>query len=312
MKLLKTLLISSILLIHSLSAQEETNWDYFGEFKTYFTKIYKVKENPNLENFNELLSYNSIQLNLDYLDENFYFSMTPYAYIYFTESGDELLGSNYSDRFQDKDLFFRSLYMSYTFDKTTIGIGILPLSNSFPMHFTSDYYQDGEGLSIISDVDPLALFMTYRVNDENKILLGGGILDTQIIPTGQYVNKHNKDKSYGIFLTQTITEGKFKIINDFKLTNIYFDKIQSGKLYNIGVGLSWDDSEYSGWTLYNVSALSLYDNNSIASQEEVMASNSKYTTGIVKFPQSFVFDTKKYTGGANLLGFRKDVDFFNI
>ena len=311
MKLLQIFFISSTLLIHSLSAQEETNWDYFGEFKTYFTKIFKEKEKT--QNFNELLSYNSIQLNLDYLDENFYFSMTPYAYAYFTESGNELLGSNYSNRFKDKDIIFRSLYMSYTFDKLTTGIGILPLSNSFPMHFTSDYYQDGEGLSIISDLDPLALFIKYRFNDENKLLIGGGILDSKFIPTGQYINEYNIDKSYGIFITQTIRNKKFKIINDFKYTEVFYDSIKAGEFYNLGVGISWDDSEYSGWTFYNVSALSLYRNNSLAVKDKIIANNPKITeSALLTFSSSFVFDTKTYTGGANLFGFRRDFDFFTI
>ncbi|MEA3228322.1 MAG: hypothetical protein U9P38_04530 [Campylobacterota bacterium] len=311
MKKITLYTLFTLLSLPLVADDNKTNWVYFGEFKTYFAKIHKSKLKTS--NFDELLTYNSLQLNIDYLNKNFYLSVTPYAYIYITESGDELLGANYNKTFKDKDLFFRSLYMSYSFNKLTFGAGILPLSNSFPMHFTKDYYQDGEGLNIISDLDPLAIFAKYRFNDENKILIGTGVLDAKFIPTGHYINEHNIDKSYGIFITQTVIEGKFKIINDFKYTDIYFDKIETGEIFNAGVGFSWDDSEYSGWTFYNTTALSLYKNNSIAAKDAIIDSNTKITPlAISNFPHSFVFDNKTYKGAANLFGFRKDLDLFNI
>ena len=129
------LLIITLFLIYPLYADEnldsnltmqeeymqESNWNYFGEFQTYFTSIHKDKDKAGVDDFNDLMNYNSIQLNVDYFNDNFYFSMTPYAYIYFTESDKELLGSNYSKPFKFQDFFFRSLYMSYTMDKFTIG-----------------------------------------------------------------------------------------------------------------------------------------------------------------------------------------------
>jgi hypothetical protein len=304
-----------LLLIYPVYANEEieSDWNYFGEFKTYFTKIHKTKEKAGEENFDELLNYNSLQLSIDYFNDNFYFSVTPYAYLYFTESDKKAINVNFDKSFKFNDFFFRTLYMSYTIDKITFGAGILPLSNSFPMQYTSDYYQDGEGLSIINDLDPLAFFIKYRFSDTNKVFAGFGLLDTGFIPSGHYVNEHNVNDSYGIFITHTMTKDKFKIVNDFKYTNVMYDEVQAGEFYNLGSGISWDDSEYSGWTFYNSFAFSLYKNNSIAVKDKIIANNPEYTSSaMASFPSSFVFDNKTYTGAANLFGFRKDLDIFNF
>jgi len=313
MKVFK-LIVAIVIFIHPLYAnEEESKWNYFGEFKTYFTKIHKTKEKAGIEDFEELLNYNSLQLSIDYYDDGFYFSATPYAYVYFTESGDEVKNSNFVNAFKDSDFFFRSLYMSYSIDDFTVGAGILPLSNSFPMQYTNDYYQDGEGLSIISDIDPLALFVKYRFSDTNKVLAGIGLIDTGFIPNGKYVNESKVKDSYGIFLIQTITNDKFKIINDFKYSSVMFDGKKTGAFYNLGTGISWDDSEYSGWTFYNTLAFSVYQNNSESLKDKILASNPKYTASTVrKFSSSFVFDNNTYTGAANLFGFRKDLDIFEI
>jgi len=320
MRLFKILIIA-LFLTNSLYSEdiwledkqevEESNWNYFGDFKTYLAYIHKDKEKDGIKDFNELMNYNSIQMNVDYLNGNFYFSMTPYAYIYFTDSGDEFQGSNYTNAFKFQDFFFRSFYMSYTMDNTTIGIGILPFSNSSPMQYSSDYYQDGEGISTISDLDPLAIFMKYRFSDTNKILIGAGVLNTAFIPDGQYIDEHNIDDSWGLFATQTINQDKLKIINDFKYTNVYYDGIQTGEFYNLGISLSYDDSEYSGWTFYNALAFSLYQNNSINIKDQVLK-NMGLTEIPADYAQSFVFDDRTYTGASHLLGFRKDLDLFSF
>ncbi len=293
---------------------DENNWNYFGEFKTYIVNITKTKEKEGLRDLHELLNYSSLQLSLDYYKNGFYFSATPYAYAYFTKSGAKISNSNYSKPCANENFFFRSLYVSYSpNDKFTFGAGVLPISNSFPMQYTSDYYQDGEGLTIINDLDPLALFVKYRFNDTNKLIAGFGYIDTGFIPSGRYINEHNEEDSYGIFLTQTIRDDKFKIINDLKYSNLQYNSSPMGELYNIGTGISWDDSEFSGLTLYNVFALSLYKNNSINVRDQILADNPAYTSAVMSaYPSSFVFDNKIYTGAANLLGFRKDLDIFNF
>jgi len=319
MKLFKiivfTLILSSSLYSEDIEKNDvensETNWNYFGEFKTYFAYLHEHKKKNDEKDFYDLMNSNSMQLHIDYLNDNFYFSMTPYAYIYFTKSDNELVGSNYTTPFKFKDFFFRSFYMSYSIDKLTFGLGILPFSNSSPMQYSSDYYQDGEGISTVSDLDPLAVFIKYRFSDTNKLLVGAGILDTGSIPGGQYIDEHNIDDSWGIFVTQTINQDKLKIINDFKYTDVYYDGKRAGEFYNLGVSLSYDDSEYSGWTFYNALAFSLYQNNSLHIKDKIL--NDMGLTEIpTEYAQSFVFDNKTYTGASHLLGFRKDIDLFEF
>jgi hypothetical protein len=322
MKLFKLLTISVITTISILASDEielqtkdeYSDWNYFGELKTYIVNIDKTKENPTLSDFHEIVSYTSLQLNLDYYKNGFYFSATPYAYIYFTKSGGKISNSNYSEPCQNENFFFRTLYASYSpNNKFTFGAGVLPLSNSFPMQYTTDYYQDGEGLTIINDLDPLAIFAKYRFSDTNKVILGIGSIDTHFIPSGRYVNEHQEDGTYGIFFTQTIDHNKFKIINDFKYSNIKYNDKDMGKLYNIGTGVSWDDSEYSGYTFYNIFALSLYKSNALNVVNDILADNPKFTPEVLAaYPSSFAFSNDTYEGAANLLGFRKDLDLFNF
>jgi hypothetical protein len=292
----------------------ESDWNYFGEFKTFLVNIEKTKENPNIRDFHELVNYYSLQFYVDYFKDGFYFSATPYAYAYNTKSGSKLSNSNYSKPCDNENFFFRSLYMSYSpNDNLSFGVGVLPLSNSFPMQYTSDYYQDGEGLTIINDMDPLAAFIKYRFSDSNRIIVGFGSTDTYIIPSGRYINEHLEEDTYSLFLTQTITYDKFKIINDFKYSNVKYNNSDMGKLYNAGTGIAWDDSEYSGYTFYNIFALSLYDSNAKNVESLLLADNPAFTPAVISsYPSFFAFSNDTYKGAANLFGFRKDIDILNF
>ncbi|MEA1917313.1 MAG: hypothetical protein U9N42_07260 [Campylobacterota bacterium] len=306
------LLLIAILINTQLLAQddvESSNWNYFGEFKTYYTYVQKEKTKST---YRENMSYSSLQMYFDYEKDGFYFSMTPYAYTYFTESGKDVKNANFSRGFQKQDIFFRTLYLSYSINNFTVGAGIIPLSNGFPMQYTSDYYQDGEGLTILSDLDPLALFMQYKINDENRVIVGVGTLDSGIVPTGMYMSDDYKQNSYGAFLTQKITHKKFRVINDFKYVDVKYKGSDAGELYNLGSGVSWDDSEYSGITIYNVVGLSAYKNNSTALKNEWLLNDGVSQSSYEKFSSSFAFDNKTYYGAANLFGARKDFDFFNF
>jgi hypothetical protein len=304
---------SDIIAPEDFKKQEENHWNYFGTLNLFFADIHKTKKNPQLENYNEKISYNSLQLNVDYFKDNFYFSMAPYVYIYYTESGNEVRNGNHPNPFVDRDFFFRSLFASYTMGNITIGGGVLPYSNSYPMQYSMDYYQDGEGLSILGDIDPLALFIKYQINDDHKLVLSAGYSDTGFISQGDYFNWHNIEDSYGVSLTQTIHDGKFKYLNDFRFMNLKFDGIDMAKLYSFGTGILWDDAEYSGWSIYNSFGVSIYKNNNTNAQEAILKATVGYTPAKrAKFPDSFAFDNKTYTGAANLFGVRKDLDIFEL
>ena len=290
--------------------EKESHWFYTGVFTTYIANIQMEFEKPGVAKMDELINYNSLQIGFDYSNENFYFSVTPYAYKYFTESDQEFKNPNFVYPFKNNDFFFRSLYMSYTLDKLTFGIGILPLSNSFPIKYTNDYYQDGDGLNTMNDVDPLAVFIKYQFNDSNKLLIGAALADTGFIPTGHYTNIHNTKNTNGLFIIQNLLHDKFEIINEFIYRNVYYEGIHSGDVYSYGSGVSWDDSEYSGWTFYDVINFSLYKNNTIAVKSQMLSNIPP--AALTAYPDSFAFDNNTYTGGANLLGLRKDFDLFNI
>jgi len=315
---LKTLALVSLLLSQVFANDElsdfipsqESAWDYFGEVQIRAARR-EVKANRAGISDTKLLNYNALQLHLNYTNDGFYFEATPYAYGYRGESDFRPSGPNFSEPFSKQDFFFRTLYASYSVGKLTFGMGVLPMSNSFPNQFKRDYYQDGEGINILSDIDPLAIFMKYKISEDNQILFGAGYIDTHFVPSGKYYNQHNLHKTYGIFAKQIMYVDKFQILNDLTYTKAMYNKKDAGEFYGYGFGISWDDSEYSGLTVYNTLGLSLYKNNSINVQSDIL---SDLGLGAVPplYAANFSFDTNRYTGAANLLGFRKDIDYFDF
>jgi hypothetical protein len=291
---------------------KESQWHYFGDFQSYITQIDRTTERSDLNNPHEVYNLNALQLNLSYENDGFFFNATPYAYFYKTESDEKVFNNNIGS-FDKEAIFFRTLYASYTIGDTTYGAGLLPFSNSFPMQYKTDYLQDGEGLSIISDLEPLAAFMIHYFSDTHRMLLGIGMIDTTIIPAGDYVNENMIDKTYGLFLTQTLTYDTIQIINDIKYSQMYYEKKHGGDLFSAGTGIAWDDAEYSGWSIYNLFAISYYKNNSTNIKNEMLSDMPQVTPGVLnKFSSSFHFDDQTYKGAANLIGVRKDFDLFGI
>ncbi len=149
---MKSLLILFALVL-SLNANEykkdESKINVSGKFMTYYSTV-DTKHTDNTMAHNDML-YGSLQLNIDYENDGFYFQATPY--IYEMRSDKPLRNPTRYDELDESEFFFRSLYMSYTIENWTAGIGVLPFSNSFPMKYSDSTYQDGEGLNTINDND---------------------------------------------------------------------------------------------------------------------------------------------------------------
>ncbi len=87
-------------------------------------------------------------MNIDYNNGNFHFQATPFAYKYGTNSNEPIKYRNWSEPFDSYDVWFRSLYATYTVGNWSIGAGVLPFSNSSPTKFNDDYIEDRRRCSI--------------------------------------------------------------------------------------------------------------------------------------------------------------------
>lgn len=309
------ILLIILLSVSAYSDANLTNWSVSGELNTiYFGLKQDMTKGKNID---EKGVCASIQMDIKYKNDGFFFNATPFAHYFDLNSGRKLRNNNFDYAFKDHDIFFRSLYMSYTTGDFTYGFGILPLSNAFPMEFTDDYYADGEGLSIINDINLLSAFVKYQINPDNDIMLAYHQVDTGFVNVGKYSNEHIKDKTKGFGIIQNIKDGKYKMVNQLFFIDTYYDGEPYGEILNLGTGISWDDSEYSGWSLYGSFGVSTLFSNSANIKDVLLGRHDGQGQGPGqgqgggiedKFPYIFDFTTDNRYGAASLLGFRYDID----
>ena len=261
----------------------------------------------NNEKVSNTLNYISIEPTVNYSTDNYWFVFTPIFYKYDTLDGNELVHHNFNKKWKKQNAFIRSLYMSYTDKNMIYGVGFIPFSNSFPMEYTKDLYSDGEGLSTISDHNPLSAFVKI-IDDKNSYLLSVNHTGKDY-PVGNYMPETLKGSS-GIRLMHTYIDTKIKVINEFSAVYLTFEGEHYAKQYNIGTGLSYDDSSDSGWIVYDVFGLSLMDSKMSRIKNRVLDAKEIPQSALTTHPESFDFEDKKIYGASNLFGIRKDFDIF--
>ena len=265
MKILSILLMSVML----YASQSHT-----GKLSLYLTNV-----DAGGKIFNVVLS--SVQLNNDFWFDNYYLESAFTAYSYAVKPSVKIYNQSNNSYFKQANVGVRSLYISRKMNNITVGAGILPLSQSFYSKTSSDFVKEGEGLTLLQDIDLPGLFLKYNegnnINNSNKIYT---ILifskDNKNVPTNKYKNKHKRNNDY-IFLINSISHKKFRFISEVIFSKEYYDKNYLGNSYVAGTSINYDDTEYSGINLYAVIGASKY---------------------------------KKYNGWSFVVGARKDFDIF--
>jgi len=253
----------------------------------------------------------NLQLNVDYKKDNFYFQSTLFGYIYDTESGKEMQSANYYKGFEKKDLFFRSLYMSYKVTPNfSVGAGVLPFSNSAPIKYNDDYIQDGEGINILNDAALTSAFLKYEI-ENSRTIVGIGTQDDILVPLGNYLLELVQEDSYTAFIINTYTKDKLEFVSEFLYTNMKYETIELSEIYLLGFSAAWDDSEESGYSVYGAIGGSIYDNHNTKAKGAIysntLGDKAAYGDYIsAQSPDNFAIENKKYYGGSHLLGARKD------
>ena len=295
---------------------EQTEDDIFeilngsGEINLYYD-LYKRdvenKQSNHIDKNSENYALATMQLNLEYYEGKFYFQATPFMYFYKTKSGDKLKFVNFYDKHEEYEIFFRSLYMSYNIYKNiTVGVGVLPFSNSAPTKFNKDYNQDGEGINMLNDNALTSVFVLINSNNTRNIF-GIGTIDDILVPNGNYIDKRLEENSYTIFYINTYSYKKFHVITELLYNDIKYRKIDLADIYLAGVNISYDDSEYSGYSFYTTLGASLYNNHNYEAKNTILNDFNIPSYAPIYYPDSFTFDEdKNYYGAAFLVGGRKD------
>jgi len=318
MKIVKKIIIilGFVLILNTLVSANETSninnskWKVSGEFKNRIFNIKKEKQNR--ENYDETGDFASLELKIRYKNNNFGFNVVPYIYKSKMTGDSKLKNSNFYEPFESEDFFFRGLYGTYNFTPNFLaGFGIVPMGNGFPMEYTKDYVSDGVGLSIMSDIDPLGLFFNYKINQEQSLFFSLSQIDTMGIPAGTYVVDQIKDKTKGFAVLHKYNNGKIKTTTEYVYTDVYYTDIKISTTSAFGFGIAYDDSENSGWTIYDTVGVSYIKNNSSKAKDIMMKDGNIPTGTDLAYPSSFNWGTgERQTGAANLLGIRKDFETF--
>jgi len=311
-------LLVLIYLVSSLSLNlYANNFVFSGKFQSNYSSM--KRETPYKKPPKDLkgMINTNLQLSTDYNGDNFNFQSS--VYMYHTKiigNAPRVTNQNYIKGFKNDDIIFRSLYLSYkTTENLSLGLGILPFSNSATTEFNADYTEDGEGIYMLNDSILTAVFGVYKT-ENSKTTFGIGTFDDLILPTGLYINEGLSDGgSFTYFAINELKYNKFKIMNEFLSLHLVYRKKSLADAFNIGTSVIYDDSENSGFSVYGVVGASVYANHNKDAKEAVykdaLGPKAPYGDFIkAKYPNNFAFDNKTYYGAATLLGIRKDFSLF--
>jgi len=308
-KLLLMILITSVL---TLNLMADNNMNFSGIMNIGYG--HAEKNFSNKENETKEIYTSNLQLNADYETNDFYFQSTLFGYVYTMPNNQKAHLINYHDGYEKQDVFFRSLYGSYKINQNlSVGAGYLAFSNSTPSKYNNDYIQDGEGIYMLNDNTLAAVFAVYKEGN-SRTIVGIGTIDETFINTGMYIDDAlRQGGAYTIFAINTYKYERFTFTSEFLYNSLTYEKKDLSDIYQVGFATAWDDSENSGWSLYNVLGASIYDNHNEDAKEEifknVLGPKAKYGDYIMaKYPNNFAIENKKYYGAAMLWGFRKDFD----
>lgn len=268
------------------------------------------------------------QASIDYTNDNWHFSVTPFGYIYDTQDGSKMKNNTFYDPYEKQAFWFRSLYVSYTSGNWTLGAGILPFSNSAPAHYNDDYIEDGEGILLLNDSVLNAVFALYKTENSRTIFGWGTPEQIFGVNSGDYTQDELKEDCYSVFAINTYNKDKFKYTTQAIYHKLNFDKNKLGDTGNLNVNVVWDDSEETGLSLYGTVAASYWRSEAKHSKESIenlyfgrqaaqlgIPATALGSASVARSPQSFEYNKYDTFGGAHQLGFRydfevKDTEFF--
>lgn len=295
-------IVALCMLLSVLSAE---NFSFDNELEIqageYYRGVYKEEDESNQLS---LLTYTPI---VNYKSEKFDFNFIPMFTL--LASNKPVFNAITGEQYQDYDFFIKSMYVKYKADKHKFLLGIFSLSYNGYLGYKNDYFERGEGLHTIIDRDIPGVMYIYDVNDDFSIkaLYGGDYYNkNEALPIGGYGEHEKKD----FLLISNYRKDKFRFDTTFLYQQSYEEGTHEhiGDLSALGIGLVYDDSEYSGNVFYNIFSVSRHDFHGITAEHVQKQIGNDYDIDTINNNPTFSLDPKITYGWSNLLGYRKDFE----
>ena len=211
----------------------------------YFLSEMQIKDKS--DNINLISS----QINNDIYYDDIYFESAITAYAYESKSGNRIYNCSIGEAFEKFDISLRSFYISKRLENISFGLGIVPLSQASYTKYSSNMVKQGDGLSILHNIDLLSLYYkTYNDKGSFNVVFSK---DYDWVPTNLYTPKTERNSTYMFFINEynnVITEFVYNRHNDKKLNLIgigYSKCINSTNLYgSFGYSKTTIEKSYYG------------------------------------------------------------------
>ena len=266
-----------------------------------------VDRKHKIKDFYNEMWFSNAKLRYEYKNEGFTFKTMPFVTHYTSEQG-PIFNGNIMNEFDQDEFFFKELYASYTTGNHTFGAGLLPFSDNSFIEFQDDYIKKGEGLSTIIEMDFMNLFYMYKLNDEVDFKAGIGKINAlDFIPRAKYTTEAAEDSNFAWAVLDQNYE-KWKFYSQFIYADGKYNKKKAFDAYLFGQGVAYDDTEYSGLSVYGIGALSVFDGKQSNIYKDQMEDFGMPAGMENMFPDNFDTQDEILIGGSVLAGIRKDFD----
>jgi hypothetical protein len=276
-----------IILFFCLSLKAEYNFS--GNVDTYLAWAEMGEEN-------DYITMTTTQINNDYAYNNFIFQSTLNAYKYKRNDGTKISSNSIDEYFPEEKISFRSLYIGYSDNTKTFGVGIIPLSQTNYSTTSSDLVEKGNGMMIINEIDLFGVFYKIKNNNNNSLFIIAK--DNEKLPVDTFNNSHRRDNEYLFYMFDYALDNS-KYSFEYSYSKHYEQGIYTGNLNIVGLEYLYKNDK-TGVLFKSEVGYSIYNNNSYNIKDIC------YTDT----PETSYDKNKNYYGQSLLLGFRKDFNIF--
>lgn len=218
----------------------------------------------------------------------------------------DMMNENTLIQSKHSDLFFDELYLRYKDSDNIFGFGLLPFNNNSFSEYKGDASgRKGEGLRTLVDANLMNFFFMHNSDDISYKFGFGTNSWVGSIPNGDYIMPANKDSGI-IWGVVDYKKGNFESYSQAIGLDAKYNNKHIADIGLLGSGFVYDDSDKSGFVIYDIVAMSYYRNYGKNVRSDILNSHNLPDYIDTYYPNSFGFDNNTLWGYSNLIGFRQD------